>query len=145
MDTLLLVEDSEDDVLFMKRAFKTAGVTQLLQIASDGQVAIDYLSGKGAYADRQAYPLPVLILLDLKLPVRDGHEVLAWIREKKKFKKLPVIVLTTSNEQVDVEKAYDLGANSYLVKPSGPAELLTMVKALKEYWLGMNVFAPSVR
>jgi CheY-like chemotaxis protein len=140
--TLLLVEDSPDDVFFMKRALQSAEVTLPLQVASSGEEAIAYLSGRDKFADRVAFPLPLLVLLDLKLPVRDGHEVLAWIRQQPSLKTLVVIMMTTSKERSDVQKAYSLGANAYLVKPAAAAQLVEQVKAVKKFWLEHNAFAP---
>jgi CheY-like chemotaxis protein len=140
--TLLLVEDSPDDVFFMKRALQSAEVALSLQVAATGEQAIAYLSGQNQFADRAAFPLPLLVLLDLKLPVRDGHEVLAWIREQPGLKQLVVIVMTTSKERTDVHKAYALGANAYLVKPASAAQLVEQVKSVKSFWLDHNEFAP---
>jgi CheY-like chemotaxis protein len=136
--TILLVEDNEDDVFMMNRAFKKAHITNPVQLVADGQSAINYLSGEGHYHDRHQFPFPSLVLLDLKLPIKTGHEVLQWIRERPEFNSLLVVVLTTSAENIDVEKAYRHGANSYLVKPPSAEALLDMVKALKLYWLEFN-------
>jgi CheY-like chemotaxis protein len=136
--TILLVEDNEDDVFMMNRAFKKAQITNPIQLVGDGHSAIQYLSGEGPYADRQQFPFPALVLLDLKLPIKTGHEVLQWIRSKPEFNMLLVVVLTTSAENVDVESAYRFGANSYLVKPPSAEALLEMVMALKLYWLEFN-------
>ena len=97
-----------------------------------------YLAGEGPFADRQRHPFPVLVLLDLKLPRRSGLEVLEWIRAQTGLKRLPVVVLTSSKEATDVNRAYDLGANSYLVKPVGFDSLLELVKSLEVYWLILN-------
>lgn len=144
MGPILLVEDNEDDVFFMKRALKNAEVTNPLHVVTDGQQAIDYMQGSGKYADRSQFPLPCFVLLDLKLPHKSGHEVLQWIREQLFLKQLVVIILTTSRETRDVEKAYNLGANAFLVKPPGSPQLLEMIRALKHFWLGHNTFAPTV-
>ena len=137
---ILLVEDNEDDVFFMRRAFQAADVANPLHVVMDGNQAIHYLLGMGKYADRHTYPWPLLVVLDLKMPIRDGHELLLWMRLRKQFRHLVVIVLTTSSEQRDVLRAYRLGANSYLVKPSSPPELTEQIRALKRYWLGQNLF-----
>jgi DNA-binding response OmpR family regulator len=107
-------------------------------VVEDGEMAVAYLSGQGQYADRNRYPLPALMLLDLKLPRKSGLEVLTWLREQPGLKRLPVVVLTSSKESVDAGHAYDLGANSYLVKPVGFDTLLEMVKALGMYWFILN-------
>lgn len=139
---ILLVEDNEDDVFFMKRAMKSAAVENALQVVTDGQQAIEYLQGTGKFSDRTQFPLPILVLLDLKLPHKSGHEVLRWIREQPDFKTLVVIVLTTSRETSDIEKAYRSGANAFLVKPPGAPELVEIVKSLKQFWLMHNEFTP---
>jgi CheY-like chemotaxis protein len=136
--TILLVEDSPDDVLLIQRAFRKANLLNPVAVVSDGEKAIEYLSGTGAYSDRAKFQLPVLILLDLKLPRKSGHEVLGWVKQHPSLRRLPVVVLTSSTETVDVNKAYDLGANSYLVKPVGFDDLFAMVKTLQPYWLIMN-------
>lgn len=136
--TILLVEDNPDDVLLIQRAFRKANLINPISAVDDGEKAIQYLSGAGEYADRSRHPLPVLVLLDLKLPRKSGHEVLAWIKQHPAFKRIPVVVLTSSTETVDINKAYDLGANSYLVKPVGFDDLFAMVKTLQPYWMIMN-------
>jgi len=137
---LLLVEDNEDDVFLMKRALQGAHVVNPLQVVEDGQEALDYLRGNGKFADRDQYPLPAVVFLDLKLPFVSGHDVLAWIRQQKEFETLVVIVLTSSNEASDLSRCYSLGANSYLVKPPTPEQLEDLAKAFKWYWLEYNQF-----
>jgi CheY-like chemotaxis protein len=136
--TVLLVEDNATDALMVTRAFRKAGLANPVRVVTDGDAAVAYLSGEGAYADRAAHPLPALILLDLKLPRRSGLEVLAWLKARPGLRRLPVAVLTSSAEAPDVARAYDLGANSYLVKPTGADALLALVRALGGYWTGMN-------
>lgn len=136
--TILLVEDNPDDVLLIQRAFRKANLVNPISAVDDGEKAIAYLSGAGEYADRARHPVPVLVLLDLKLPRKSGHEVLSWIKQHPAFKRMPVVVLTSSTETVDVNKAYDLGANSYLVKPVGFDDLFAMVKTLQPYWMILN-------
>jgi CheY-like chemotaxis protein len=137
---ILLVEDNEDDVFLMKQALKSADVKNQLCTVEDGQEAKNYLSGDGAFTDRQKYPMPAVVFLDLKLPMLSGHEVLQWIREQESLKDLVVIVLTSSNQPVDLSKSYQLGANSYLVKPPTAAQLTDLAKAFKWYWLEYNRF-----
>jgi CheY-like chemotaxis protein len=137
---ILLVEDNEDDVFLMKRALQGASVTNPLLVVEDGQAAIDYLSGAGQYHDRTNHPLPAIVFLDLKLPFKSGHEVLAWIREQPELQGLIVVVLTSSGEPSDLSKSYQLGANSYVVKPPTAPQLLEMAKAFKWYWLEYNQF-----
>lgn len=136
--TLLLVEDDPADALLTQRAFRKAEIEISIQVVKDGDAALAYLLGEGEYADRSRYPLPVITLLDLKLPRRSGHEVLVWLRQQPELKRLPVVVLTSSQESADVNRAYDLGANAYLVKPVGFAPLLDMIKTLNLFWLLMN-------
>lgn len=132
---ILLVEDDSTDVLLLRRAFEKAGVTNPLQVVSDGEQAVAYLSGQGDYGDRARYPLPSLILLDVALPRQSGFEVLTWMRQDPGLKRLPVIMLTSSGQPGDISRAYDAGANAYHVKPSGFDELLAFVEAVKAYWL----------
>lgn len=136
--TILVVEDNPDDVLLIQRAFRKARLTQPLQQVGDGEEAINYLNGTGAYSDRQQYPLPGLLLLDLKLPRKSGLEVLAWLKKQPGLHRLPVIVFTSSREDGDIQRAYDLGANSYLVKPVNFDALLEIAHALELYWLQLN-------
>lgn len=137
---ILLVEDDPNDVFFLRYAFEVAGITNPLTVATDGQQAIDYLAGVRQYADRVRYPLPCLALLDLKLPVRMGFDVLRWIRDESNLRNLPVLVLTSSSDPRDIEEAYRLGACCYLVKPLSVQERLKLARNLKEYWLGVNRF-----
>jgi CheY-like chemotaxis protein len=134
--TILLVEDNPVDILLMQRACRHETLANTsLQIVRDGDAAVFYLEGDGEYSDRARYPLPAIILLDLKLPRRSGHEVLGWLKKQPKLKRLPVVILTSSRQTFDVDRAYDLGVNSYLVKPIGFASLLAMMKSFSEYWL----------
>jgi CheY-like chemotaxis protein len=137
---ILLVEDNEDDVFLMKRALQGANVVNPLYVVEDGQEALDYLGGAGKFADRDNYPLPVVVFLDLKLPYISGHDVLAWTRRQKELESLVVIVLTSSNEASDLSRCYALGANSYLVKPPTPDQLEDLARAFKWYWLEYNQF-----
>ncbi len=135
---ILLVEDSPDDALLIQRAFRKANLANPVQLVRDGEEAVAYLSGAEPYQDRTRFPIPVFMLLDLKLPRRSGLEVLAWVRQESAVKRLPVVVLTSSRESVDVNRAYDLGVNSYLTKPVGFEALLEMVKNVNLYWLVLN-------
>ncbi len=114
---ILLVENSQDDILLILRAFQRAGVTRRIQAVTSGMDALAYLKGDVPYSDRERYPLPALVLLDIKMPGMDGFEVLAWIRRQWEFFQLPVVMLTNSDHIRDVNEAYHLGANSFLVKP----------------------------
>jgi CheY-like chemotaxis protein len=135
---ILLVEDSPDDALLIQRAFRKANLANPVQLVRDGEEAVAYLSGAAPYDDRGRFPLPVFMLLDLKLPRRSGLEVLAWLRQESAVRRLPVVVLTSSRESVDVNRAYDLGVNSYLTKPVGFEALMEMVKNVNLYWLVLN-------
>jgi len=136
--TVLLVEDSPSDVYFLKTACDRAEIPHRLSIVSDGDEAIDYLTGIGEFADRQRHPLPDLIFLDIKLPRRDGHEVLQWLRHQPAFRHLPVIMLTGSDEPSDIERAYKLGVTSYLMKNADPKEFGAGVRVILKYWLELN-------
>jgi CheY-like chemotaxis protein len=136
--TILLVEDNPTDVLLIQRAFTKAKLANPVHILSDGDQAIEYLEGTGDYGDRTKYPLPVLILLDLKLPRRSGLEVLTWLRGQEKLKRIPVVMLTSSQQRQDVNEAYDTGVNSYLVKPVEFEALFDMLKAVNLYWVMFN-------
>jgi len=109
-----------------------------LKVARDGEQAINYLSGKGIYSNREQYPLPFLLLLDLKMPGTDGFEVLEWLRNEPQLKRLLVVVLTSSNLQSDVDRAYELGANSYLVKPVSFDEMVHLIQRFEAYWSEIN-------
>jgi CheY-like chemotaxis protein len=137
---ILLAEDDQNDTLLIKRAFQKAGLGDVLKTVSDGDLAIDYLRGTNQYADRGHFPLPFLLLLDLKMPSTDGFEVLQWIRSQPDLKRLLVVVLTSSNLQADVDRAYDLGANSYLVKPVEFNEMVNMIQRFEAYWTEINRF-----
>jgi CheY-like chemotaxis protein len=112
----LLVEDNEDDVFFMQRAFKDAGIKNPLYIVMNGEAAINYLAGREVFADRQKYPLPDMVFLDLKMPGLNGFEVLSWVRQEGGLT-VPVAVLTSSPEEIDMRRARELGADCYLLKP----------------------------
>ncbi len=131
---ILLVEDDPNDVLLIQRAFGKAGLKDSLRVARDGQQAIDYLQGNREYGDRRLFPMPFLVLLDLKMPGVDGFEVLDWVRSSPDMKRTLVVVLTSSNLQADVDRAYELGANSYLVKPVEFEEMASMVQRFESYW-----------
>jgi Response regulators consisting of a CheY-like receiver domain and a winged-helix DNA-binding domain len=144
MKTILQVEDDPNDVFLLKHAMKKAGLANPMQVASDGQEAIDYLSGAGKFADREQFPLPGLVLLDLKLPFVMGLDVLKWIREQPNTISV-VIILTASAEEEDIATAYRLGANAFLTKPSEAGKLQEIVKAIKDFWLTHNTLPrPSV-
>jgi len=142
--TILIVEDDANDVLFLKMALEAVGVQNPVVEAKDGKDALDYLSGSGAYGDRRRYPLPYLLLLDLKLPHLMGLDLLKWIRQYPKLDCLIVIVFTSSANPADIDDAYKLGANGYLVKPSGFEKLRLLAQSLKDFWLIHNQPSPTV-
>ena len=132
---ILLVDDSDDDILLVRRAFEKAGLTNPIHTVRGGEEAVAYLSGVGRYSNRSENPLPDLVLLDLKMPKIDGFEVLMWIRSQAGIRGLPVVVLTSSDEMSDVNKAYELGANSFLVKPFEFENYTTLARVIREYWV----------
>ena|SRR5258706_15146892 len=136
--TVLLAEDDPDDVLLTQLAFEKALLANPLQVVRDGEEAIAYLKGEGQYADRQRFPLPILLLLDLKMPKATGFEVLEWLRTQSGLTALPVAIMTSSDQDPDVARAYDLGADSYLNKPPDAAALLALVQRLHAPWLILN-------
>ena len=142
MKCVLVVEDNEDDAFFLRVACQRTGIPHTFHVVSGGDDALDYLSGNGGFSDRTKYPLPNLVFLDLKLPKHSGHEVLAWIRSQTVFKSLPVVMLTSSLEDSDVSRAYELGATSYLRKIASPAEFGQGVRVILKYWLQLNIGAP---
>jgi CheY-like chemotaxis protein len=132
---ILLVEDREDDIVIITKAFQLAGLTNPLHPVRDGEEAIAYLDGVGKYSNRAEHPLPILVLLDLKLPGIDGFEVLSWIRRQEGIRTLPVLVLTSSSEIRDINRAYHLGANSFFVKDFDFQNTVELGKLLRSYWL----------
>ena len=136
--TLLVVEDEANDRFLIERAARKARILNPLQMVTNGEEAVSYLKGERDYADRHAHPLPILVLLDLKLPRRSGIEVLSWIRGSPTFHTLPVVVLTSSPDSGDVQRAYQAGANSYLVKPVAFEGLQQMMESLGLYWLVLS-------
>jgi CheY-like chemotaxis protein len=136
--SILLVEDSIRDVALVQRAFRKADIKAPLHVVNDGDAAVAYLQGEGQYSDRTQYPLPVLILLDLKLPRRSGAEVLAWLRQQPVLRRIPVVVLTASREYADVNHIYDIGVNAYIVKPVMFDALVEIIQMLNMHWLVLN-------
>jgi len=139
--TILLVEDEENDVFLMQRALNRAAVVNPVHVANDGREAIDYFRGAGKFADRKEFPLPGLVLLDLKLPYMKGLDVLKWIRQQPEVATI-VILLGSSAAKADIAAAYRLGANGFLVKPPEASQLLNMIKAVKDFWLTHNTPPP---
>ena len=135
MACILYAEDEENDVFFLDLAFQDLGSPHTLKSVPDGAQAIDYLAGTGIFADRASYPLPAFVILDLNMPKKTGLEVLEWIRLQPQFKSLPVVMLTSSLRQEDMDRARELGVDDYLLKVSHPWQLSEMVKALLDRWL----------
>ena len=136
--TILLVEDDPNDVVLIKRAFQKNGLINPLQVVNNGEEAVKYLEGKSPFNDRSKFPVPILILLDLKMPKMNGFEFLKWIRNHPVYRKTIVVILTSSKESPDVNLAYELGANSYLVKPVEFNDLIRLIKELHLYWMILN-------
>jgi two-component system, response regulator len=143
--TILLVEDNPSDVALTQRALEKSRVANELVIAEDGQEALDYLWGTGAYAGRDTSELPALMLLDLKLPKMPGLEVLRRVRADSRTRRLPVVILTTSREERDLAGGYDLGVNSYVSKPVDFTKFAAAVEQLGLYWLVLNETPPKVK
>ncbi|WP_458439174.1 response regulator [Methylorubrum extorquens] len=139
-DVIVVVEDDPDDRHLLARAFRKLGANVPLRFACDGDEAVALLSEVVSPIGRRMRP--VVILLDLKLPRRSGLEVLAWIKEHPSLRRIPVVVLTSSREHADLNKAYDLGANSFLVKPSQPQALHDLIEQVNSYWINCNELSP---
>jgi CheY-like chemotaxis protein len=136
--TILHVEDDPNDVLLIARAFRKAETTAQVRVVNDGEQAVHYLGGVESFANREQNPLPSLVLLDLKLPRKSGIEVLEWMRTQPVLKRIPVVMLTSSRQPVDINRAYDLGVNAYLVKPVNFDALVEMLKTVDMFWLRVN-------
>ena len=136
---ILLVEDDPNDVWLVRHAFQSAGIRNPLRVVHDGQEALDYLSGQGAFGDRQAFPTPKLVLLDLKMPRLNGFDVIEWMRRHYPWKLTPIIILSSSALPQDVNRAYELGANAYMVKPADYRALERLFQTIADFWnLGMT-------
>ena len=136
--TILLAEDDANDVYFVKKALHRADIHNPVQVVRDGVQAIAYLRGEKEFADRQHFPMPKLLLLDIKMPKKNGLEVLEWLRsggeEVGALNRLPVIIMSSSSLQADIDRAYDLGVNAYLIKPSAFNELVETLKKTTDFW-----------
>jgi CheY-like chemotaxis protein len=133
---ILLVEDDINDVFFFERAVKKAAISHQVQVARDGLEAIHYLSGEGDFANREKYPLPCLIVLDLNMPRKNGFEVLEWLRQTQPLNTLPAVILTSSQAERDSQQAHDLGARAYFVKPSDPSKLVELINQMTKDCVG---------
>lgn len=142
--SVLLVEDDLTDIFLVKRAFKLAQIRNPLQIVTDGQEAIDYLSGNGKYADRDAWPLPKLIVMDIKMPRKTGFEVLGWVkRNPTPLHLIPIVIVSSSNNPADINHAYELGANAYMVKPVDYRAVEHLFQSITQYW-GLECAKPEL-
>jgi CheY-like chemotaxis protein len=140
--TILLVEDNRMDIELTLDAFREVELDGIIQVAESGQKALDYLFGRGEFGDRERYPMPHIILLDLKMPGISGYEVLRQIKNTPGLKRLPVVILTSSADEGDLALSYDSGANSYLVKPVSFEGFLEVVRQISDYWLALNLTPP---
>jgi len=141
--TILAAEDDEDYAFFIGRALENMNITRPLRVLGDGEQVINYLAGEGKYADRRTFPFPDILLTDLKMPRVNGLEVLAWLQENEGSALIPTIVLSSSSDPGDVRRAYELGANAYLVKPADFSVLETMLQSTCRFWL--QAAAPAFR
>jgi len=140
--TVLLVEDDLNDIFLVKRAFKMAEVKNPLQVATDGQEAILYLRGEGKYSDRQVYPLPKLVVMDIKMPRKSGFEVLEWVKQNAPLRRIPVVIVSSSDDPADINRAYELGANAYMVKPVDFRAVEHLFVSITHYW-GLECAKPQ--
>jgi CheY-like chemotaxis protein len=142
--TVLLVEDDLNDIFLVKRAFKIARVQNPLQVVTDGQEATLYLKGEGRYQDRQNHPLPKLIVMDIKMPRRTGFEVLEWLKSRQcSLRRIPVVIVSSSDNPEDINRAYELGANAYMVKPVDYQEVQHLFESITQYW-GLECAKPEL-
>lgn len=133
--TILIVDDDENDIFFVKRAFTEINVHCTFHMLKNGQECVDYLDGAGEYTDREKFPMPIMILMDLKMPIMDGFQVLAWLRSRPGIKVIPTIVFSSSDLPNDITRAYELGANSFMTKSVTYDGLLLKLQTLSQYWL----------
>src|SRR5688572_24602802 len=130
---ILLVDDNPHDVVLIRLAFRRVGIIDTIHLVKDGVEAMRYIQGDGAYADRHQFPTPTLVLLDLKMPQTSGFDVLKWMREQPALANVVVVVMSGSRNDADIDRAYSLGANHYLIKPSRFEEMVKMMETLKDY------------
>lgn len=132
--TVLLVEDDLNDIFLVKRAFKMARIQNPLQVVTDGEEVILYLRGQGKYCNRTAHPLPKLIVMDLKMPRRTGFEVLEYVKGDPLLRRIPVVIVSSSEDPADINRAYELGANAYMIKPVDFRAVEHLFQAITQYW-----------
>ena len=142
-DFILHVDDDPNDVMLVGMAFRKINAGDFLKSLGDGEEAVAYLEKARIPAEQKQHPIPGLVLLDVKMPRKSGLEVLAWIRSQPELKRMPVVMLTSSDQPRDIAKSYELGANSYLIKPGGLDQLVEMVRTIHLYWLKLNVQPPA--
>jgi CheY-like chemotaxis protein len=142
-DVILLAEDNDDHVTLILRAFRKGALLNPVFVVRNGEEVIHYLEGKDKFGNRAEYPLPSLLLLDLRMPMKNGFEVLEWVRQHPAFRPLRIVVLTTSEDMKDVNRAYQLGANSFLVKPIDLDHFANLTDAIKGHWLWLSK-APAI-
>jgi len=141
--TVLLVEDDLNDIFLVKRAFKMARLTTPLQVVTDGEEATHYLGGAGKYADRETFPLPKLIVMDIKMPRMTGFDVLEWIKTDGALRRIPVVIVSSSDRPQDIDRAYELGANAYMVKPVNYQAVERLFESITHYW-GLECAKPGL-
>jgi CheY-like chemotaxis protein len=142
--TVLLVEDDLNDIFIVKRAFRSARIPNPLQVVTDGEEAIAYLRGDGKYADRNAHPLPSLMVMDINMPRRSGFEVLEWVKGKPRpLRRIPIIIVSSSDLPADINRAYELGANAYMIKPMDYRAVEHMFECITHYW-GLECAKPEL-
>jgi CheY-like chemotaxis protein len=141
--TVLLVEDDLNDIFLVKRAFKLARLETPLQVVTDGEEAVHYLKGEGKYADRQAHPLPKLIVMDIKMPRLSGFEVLEWIKRDGPLRRIPIVIVSSSDRPDDITRAYELGANAYMIKPMNYRAVEHLFESITHYW-GLECAKPEL-
>ena len=140
--TLLIAEDEENDIFLIQRAFRSNGLSGVIQTVRDGEQAISYLGGTGMYANREKFPFPFLMLTDLKMPKASGLDILKYARQDLKIRSLPIVILSSSVLLSDLERAYELGANSYITKPADFKTLAEKLKVFQTYWFEVNAPTP---
>ena len=140
---ILQVEDDPNDVLLLQRAFKKVGIDAELRVVPDGEELIRYLNGAGAFRDRARFPLPSLVLLDIKLPRSSGLDVLRWMRSQPGGWRVPVVMLTSSKQPLDVDRCYEAGASGYIVKSIDFESLVRSLRAVDDFWMKSNIVPPT--
>jgi CheY-like chemotaxis protein len=142
--TVLLVEDDLNDIFLVKRAFKRARIMNPLQVVTDGEEAIRYLKGEGRYADRKVFPLPKLVVMDIKMPRRSGFDVLEWLKAgAQPLRRIPVVIVSSSGQSADINRAYELGANAYMIKPVDYRAVEALFQSITHYW-GLECAKPEL-